>query len=405
MTTILTPFTTQDIQNIAAILRMPLPSLSKMLPFSATASPAAPERLPMIPKERPTLRICFPLKIQRGGNSWWEYEEFRVQFRDRMMWRQAFGLDRPDSHEVRFHKAFGNRGVSSRGESSNAVNNDDDPAFKSRWSSSTSATSSCIDRYLSGESVSSKTSSQRLKQLMTRMLSATSSRSGKSGASTREASQSFTSSSPSSTRCTEQHGALRPEPLNLPLRQKQSPDSEATGDETQRHRDDALRSLEGKSRAEDNMSFWTFRSMFRVRKIQGENELSPVSRTVPPLQPNATPQDQRVIGLSSEEWDSIKHDIYQGLNGDPSGIFPPYAKDQKVMAMPVQQVESLLFRVQTPPPGEGMQRAGLKAALESIEASNWKDIIFVSYKDTPEVMKWWKTTREPRVLRWGGDML
>ncbi|KAL6793646.1 hypothetical protein GGI42DRAFT_363787 [Trichoderma sp. SZMC 28013] len=404
MTTIFTPVTIQDIQNIAAILRMPLPSLSKMLPFSATASPAAPERRPIIPKERPTLRICFPLKIQRGGNSWWEYEEFQVQFRDRMMWRQAFGLDRPDSHEVRFHKAFGKRAESSRGESSNAVN-DDDAAYKSRWSSSTSATSSCMDRYLSGESTSSKTSSQRLKQLMTRMLSATSSRSGKSGASTREVSQSFTSSSPSSKRCTEQHEALRPEPLNLPLRQKQSPDGEATGDETQRHRDDALRSLEGKSHAENNMSFSTFRSMFHARKIQGENVLSPVSRTVPSVQPKAMPQDQKVIGLSSEEWDSIKHDIYQGLKGDPSGIFPPYTKGQKVMAMPVQQVESLLFRVQTPPPGEGMQRVGVKAALESIEASNWKDIIFVSYKDTPEVMKWWKTTREPRVLRWGGDML
>ncbi|KAL6691032.1 hypothetical protein J3F84DRAFT_403825 [Trichoderma pleuroticola] len=387
---ILTPFTTQDIQNIAAILRMPLPSLSKMLPFSATAAPAAPERRPVVPKERPTLRICFPLKIQRGGNSWWEYEEFQVQFRDRMMWRQAFRLDRPDSHDVSLNKAFGDG--SSRGESSNAVN--DDAAFKSRWSSETSDTSFSVDRYLSGESTFSKTSSQRLKQLMTRMLSATSSRSGKS----REVSQSFTSS-PSSKRCTE----LRPEPLNLPSRQMPS---EATGtDDTQRHRDDALRSLEGKSQAENIMSFSAFRSMFHARKIQGENVLSPVSRAVPSLQPKATPPEQRVIGLSSEEWDSLKCDIYQGLKGDSGGIFPPYTKGQKVMAMPVQQVKSLLFRVQTPPPGEGMQRAGLKAALESIEASNWKDIIFVSYKDTPEVMKWWKTTREPRVLRWGGDML
>ncbi|KAK4075034.1 uncharacterized protein Triagg1_4698 [Trichoderma aggressivum f. europaeum] len=376
-----------------------------MFAFSATSSSAAPERVPVAPKERPTLRICFPLKISRGGNSCWEYEEFQVQFQDRMMWRQAFGLDM-QYHDKRFlHKAFGRRAASNRGEPSNAVDNDYGAASNSRWSSSTSETSSCTDKYLSGESTCSKTS-QRLKQLMTRMLSATSSRSGKSGTCTREESQSFTSSSPSSNRCTDQHEALRPEPLNLPLRQKQPLDSEATGDETQRHRDDALRSLEGKSQARNNMSFSTFRSMFHARKLQDEDGLSPVSRTVPSIQPKTTPQDQRVIGLSSDEWDSIKHDIGQGIEGGITGIFPPYTKGQRAMAMPVQRVEeSKLFRVQTPPPGEDMQRDGRKAALESIEASGWKDIIFVSYKDTPEVMRWWNTTQKPRVLQWGGGMV
>ncbi|KKO96841.1 hypothetical protein THAR02_11054 [Trichoderma harzianum] len=374
---ILTPLTTQ---SILTILRMPLPSITNMLPFWSTAPPAAPKPPPVAvaPKEQPALRICFPLKIQRGGNSWWEYEEYRVLFRDRMIWRQAFGLDIEDSHEMSF--------------------NDGDPAFKSRWSSSTSAASSDIDSCLSGGSMSSKTSSQRLKHLMTRMLSATSSRSGKS----REGSQSFTSSYSSSKRSTKQHQKLRPEPLKLLSKKMQSPDSEA--DETQRHRDDALLSLEGKSHAKNNMSFSAFKNMFNAREIQIEDVLSPVQRTFPSLQPKATPQDQRVINLSSEEWADLKDDILKGLKSDIGGIFPPYTEGQKVMVMPVQHVESL-FRRQTCLPGDGMQRVGLKAALESIEASNWNDVVFVSYKDTPEVMKWWKTTREPRVLRWGKNML
>lgn len=297
------------------------------------------------------------------------------------MWRQAFGLDIEDSHEMGF--------------------NEPDPAFKSRWSSSTSAASSDIDSCLSGGSMSSKTSSQRLKHLMTRMLSAASSRSGRSSASTREESQSFTSS-PSSKRSTKQHQKLRPEPLKSLSKKMQSPDSEA--DETQRHRDDALRSLEGKSQAQNNMSFSTFWSMFNARKMQDEDVLSPVQRTFPSLRPKATPQDQRVIGLSSEEWANLKDDILKGLKSDIGGIFPPYTEGQKVMVMPVQHVESL-FRRQTLLPGDCMQRVGLKAALESIEASNWKDVIFVSYKDTPDVMKWWKTTRQPRMLRWGKNML
>ncbi|KAM6477172.1 hypothetical protein HDV62DRAFT_395400 [Trichoderma sp. SZMC 28011] len=351
-----------------------------MLPFWSTAPPAAPKPPPVavVPKEQPMLRICFPLKIQRGGNSWWEYEEYRVLFRDRMMWRQAFGLDIEDSHETSF--------------------NDHDPAFKSRWSSSTSATESDMDSYLSCGSMSSKTSSQRLKHLMTRMLSATSSRSGKS----REGSQTFTSSSSSSKRSTKQHQKLRPEPLKLLSKKMQSPDSEA--DETQRHRDDALRSLEGKSQVQNNMSFSTFRSMFNARRMQDEDVLSPTLRTPPSLQPKATPQNQRVIGLSSEEWADLKDDILKGLKSDIGGIFPPYTEGQKVMVMPVQHVESL-FRRQTCLPGEGFQRVGLKAALESIEASNWNDVIFISYKDTPDVMKWWKTTRQPRLLRWGKNML
>ncbi|KAL6816887.1 hypothetical protein V8C40DRAFT_269322 [Trichoderma camerunense] len=401
----LTPLTTQDIQSILTVLRMPLSSITNMLPFWSTAPPAAPKPppVPVAPKEQPMLRICFPLKIQRGGNSWWEYEEYRVLFRDRMMWRQAFGLHQQDDHEMKFH----NRVEVSQGESSKAggytaAYDDDDTAFKSRWSSSTATTSSDIGSCLSGGSMSSKTSSQRLKHLMTRMLSAASSRSGRSSASTREGSQSFTSSL-SSKRSTKQHQKLRPEPLKLLSKKMQPPDSEAT--ETQRHRDDALRSLEGKSQAQNNMSFSTFRSMFNARKMQDEDVLSPVQRTVPSLQLKATPQDHRVINLSSEEWADLKDDILKGLKSDIGGIFPPYTEGQKVMVMPVQHVESLLFRRQTLLPGEGMQRVGLKAALESIEANHWEDIIFISYKDTPEVMKWWKTTREPRVLRWGKNML
>ncbi|KAL5083606.1 hypothetical protein Trisim1_001300 [Trichoderma cf. simile WF8] len=378
----LIPYTTHDIQGIYTVLIMPLPSITNMLPFWSTAAPVAPKPPPVAVaialKEQPMLRICFPLKIQRGGNSWWEYEEYRVLFRDRMMWRQAFGLDIEDSHEMSF--------------------NGGDPAFKSRWSSSTSA-SSDIDSCLSGGSMSSKTSSQRLKHLMTRMLSATSSRSGKS----REGSQTFTSSSFSSKRSTKQHQKLRPEPLKLLSKKMQSPDIEA--EETQRHRDDALRSLEGKSQAQNNMSFSTFRSMFNARKMQDEDVLSPTLRTMPSLQPKATPQDQRVINLASEEWANLKDDILKGLKSDIGGIFPPYTEGQKVMVMPVQHVESLLFRRQTVLPGDGMHRVGLKAALESIEANHWEDIIFISYKDTPEVMKWWQTTRQPRMLRWGKNML
>lgn len=349
------------------------------------------------------LRICFPLKIQRGGNSWWEYEEYRVLFRDRMMWRQAFGLHQQDDHEMRFHNRVDvNQGESSKAGGYTAAYDHSDIAFKSRWSSSTATTSSDIDSCLSGGSMSSKTSSQRLKHLMTRMLSAASSRSGRSSASTREGSQSFTSS-PSSKRSTKQHQKLRPEPLKLLSKKMQSPDSEAN--ETQRHRDDALRSLEGKSQAQNNMSFAAFRNMFNARKMQDEDVLSPVQRTVPSLQPKATPQDPRVIGLSSEEWADLKDDILKGLKSDIGGIFPPYTEGQKVMVMTVQHVESLLFRRQTFLPGDGMQRVGLKAALESIEANHWEDIIFISYKDTPEVMKWWQTTRQPRMLRWGKNML
>ncbi|KAK4060391.1 hypothetical protein Trihar35433_10255 [Trichoderma harzianum] len=402
---ILTPLTTQDIEAILAVLRMPLTSITNMLPFWSTAPPAAPKPPPVAvaPKEQPMLRICFPLKIQRGGNSWWEYEEYRVLFRDRMMWRQAFGLHQQDDHEMRFHNRVDvNQGESSKAGGYTAAYDHSDTAFKSRWSSSTATTSSDIDSCLSGGSMSSKTSSQRLKHLMTRMLSAASSRSGRSSASTREGSQSFTSS-PSSKRSTKQHQKLRPEPLKLLSKKMQSPDSEAN--ETQRHRDDALRSLEGKSQAQNNMSFAAFRNMFNARKMQDEDVLSPVQRTVPSLQPKATPQDPRVIGLSSEEWADLKDDILKGLKSDIGGIFPPYTEGQKVMVMTVQHVESLLFRRQTFLPGDGMQRVGLKAALESIEANHWEDIIFISYKDTPEVMKWWQTTRQPRMLRWGKNML
>ncbi|KAL7933464.1 hypothetical protein V8C35DRAFT_280794 [Trichoderma chlorosporum] len=376
-------------------------------------SPVISNAIPGASKEQPALRICFPLKIQRGQNSWWEYEEFRIQFRDRLMWRQAFHLDDEASPWSSIDEIVDlNEAESSTTGGNAASHNDGGSAFKSRWSSSTSSLSSALDHSSSNESHGSKTSSQRLMQLVTRLLSATSSRSNESSTSTREASQSSTSSSNYSLERhqTERHQTLHPQPLNLPSRQTHpSPDSEAEeendADEIEHHRNVALRKLEGNYHTKNKyICFSTFRNMLRSHKTPAANVISPVPPALPPLRLRTSLQDQGAIRISSKEWANLRDDILGGLMGDTEAVFPFYTVSQKAVIMPVEQMENG-FRAQVPPQREGILTSNLKGALERIEACNWKDVIFVSYDDTPREMKSWYTTREPRVLRWGMNMI
>ncbi|UKZ82057.1 hypothetical protein TrVFT333_009840 [Trichoderma virens FT-333] len=398
---------------------MPLASLANILPFLSPSSPRVPKHspviqklTPVISKERPVLRICFPLRIQRGLNSWWEYEEFQIQFRDRQMWRQAFRLDEEDPRETSFDdevdlsldelsKRWGNT----------AAHNSNDPAFKSHWSYSTSSFSSVLDNSLSDASDVSKSSSQRLMELITRLLSATSStQEDKSSVSIGQVSQPFTSSSSSSKyRSLEQDQPFHPQSVGIPSEHTHSsPDSsmsdEIDSDEIQHHRNIALRKLEGGSSAKTKyMCFSTFRNMFRTHKTSTIERISPVQPTVSSLQSKASLEDQGTIRISSEDWASLRDDILGGLMDVLEGVFPFYTESQKAIIMPVEQTENG-FRVQEPTQKEDIPMSGLKAALEHIEARNWKDVIFVSYDDTPRVMRWY-TTREPRVLLWGVNMI
>ncbi|KAH6608051.1 hypothetical protein Trco_004364 [Trichoderma cornu-damae] len=74
------------------------------------------------------------------------------------------------------------------------------------------------------------------------------------------------------------------------------------------------------------------------------------------------------------------------------------------MLMPVEQREDY-FQVQMRHKREATSVKDVRAALEQIEARSWEDVVFVTYEDTPRDMRRWYTTREPRILQWGMNMI
>ncbi|RFU73650.1 hypothetical protein TARUN_8603 [Trichoderma arundinaceum] len=391
---------------------MPLISISSFFSF-LSAPPPVPSASPVTSNEQPTLRVCFPLRIQRGVNAWWEYEEYRVQFRDRLMWRQAFGLDAdclpcmsPYSGGGNGHMEL-NRSETVRAWREAVTNHDmelqsDDVAFKSRWSYSSSSSPSVrvSKRDPSGESIVSETlpsrpSRSRLRHLVT----AGSSQPNESYDFTNEASLLDTSQP---TSFLEQYQPLQPSPPSPALRQLQSPkDTTRHGaeiEEIRRCRDITLRMLEGRplSKTKDRC-LSALRNMFCTQR-------GPVLPVSPPPLPQSPPQGQGTICLPSEKWAKLRNIILSGLTRDAEGAFPPSTERQEAMFMPVEQKENY-FKVHMRRWGEATSWDAVKAALEQMEARNWEDILLVTYEDTPREMRWWYTTSQPRVLHWGLNMI
>lgn len=331
------------------------------------------------------------------------------------MWRQAFGLDKEDSRTTSLHNRGDDKTELSRGESSRTGGNtaayhDDDPAFKSRWSSSTSSLSSV--RAHRGdhlrESLGSETSSSfRLMELIPRLLMASApSPLDKSSEYTREVSPLYASPSNSSF---DQHQPLWPSPLVLPSKQVHSPRGAVRDavevEDVQHHRNIALRMLEGRTLVKTKDKYiLAFRTMFRTQRAPVTRPILPALLAVPPLSLKSPPQCQGAICISSQEWTNLRDDILSGLTGDVEGVFPFHTENQEAMFIPIEQRENS-FKVQARPQREEIPMDGVKAALERIEARNWEDVIFVAYDDTPREMRWWNTTREPRVLQWGMNMI
>ncbi|PTB63897.1 hypothetical protein BBK36DRAFT_1161839 [Trichoderma citrinoviride] len=446
--------------NFATILPFLSPSST---PFRAPVPSSPPSKKEKKEKKKPTLRICFPLKIQRGASSWWEYEEFRIQFRDRLMWRQAFGLDARDPHDtMSFYSSSsssscysgfeGRSGEDEVGrlrllagancgtfyddvdsdvgddvveEEEEEEEEEEDRGMKSRWSFSSSSvhTERADARASFASQAVSAMSSNRLMYLIPRLLFLTK----------RNDSSTTASSSSMHSPSTEEQ-KLRPAPLKL--KSKRQSLAESAGDkaairppppppppfgtpsssaaltpeaaEIQHHRNMTLQKLEGSYLYKTKERYLsTFRSIFRTTP---NNPPTPKATppTLPPLRPNSSsPQaDPGTYRTSSREWANLRDDIVCGLSADDEALFPFFTDDQKATFMRVKQEEGK-FKV-----GHGSLRDGggggggrVKEALERIEERNWEDVLFVEFEDTPRAMRWWYTTREPQVFEWGVHMI
>ncbi|KAL7809840.1 hypothetical protein V8C44DRAFT_365740 [Trichoderma aethiopicum] len=423
---------------------MPLGNFATILPFLSPCSPSLfrmPPPAPVPPKKKneeeqkkkkPALRICFPLKIQRGASSWWEYEEFRIEFRDRTMWRQAFGLD---GHNTRGFT--GSSSVSSASEEvcgvdevgacgtfyddvdSDADDEEEDRGMKSRWSYSSSSdddssTSSSFDtdRTDVSERVSA-TTGNRFMYLIPRLLFLTKANNTSERLSSRPSTIQVGSEQ-------KQQQQLRPAPLKLAPKGKSppgddapvrpppppplfgtpssSPTSEAA--QIQHHREITLQKLEGRYIYKPKERYLsTFRSLFRTPK-------SPAPESTPilppsPLRLNAHLQTPGTSRISHQEWANLRDNIVAGLSADAEALFPFLTDDQRAAFMRVEQKEGK-FKVEH---GDGTGGGGVKKALERIEERGWEDVLFVEFEDTPRMMRWWYTTREPQVFEWGAGMI
>ncbi|KAH0496391.1 hypothetical protein TgHK011_003753 [Trichoderma gracile] len=442
--------------NFATILPFLSPSSSPSAPIPRLRSPAPPPPPPLKKekeKKKPALRICFPLKIQRGESSWWEYEEFRIEFRDRLMWRQAFGLDDHDhassssNPSSRYFSDFeGGCGEDEGGrlkflagangtfydDVDSDADDEEDRGMKSRWSfSSASSSTSSVDTNrtdaLSSEGVSA-TSSNRLMYLIPRLLFLTRADDG----STQERSSSTIKvgseqkkqqlgPAPLNLESTRQHvlegvGESRavparpppPSPLfGTPFSSAAAPALTSEAAKIQHHRNVTLQKLEGSyvySRKERYLS--TFRSIFRTPKSPAPETTTPTLPNIPavaPLRLNSPLQDAGRCSISSREWANLRDDIVSGLSADAEALFPFLTDDQKAIFMRVEQKEGK-FKVEH---GDGVTvgGGGVKEALERLERRGWEDVLFVEFEDTPRAMRWWYTTREPQVFEWGASMI
>ncbi|KAL6861024.1 hypothetical protein J3F83DRAFT_767828 [Trichoderma novae-zelandiae] len=444
---------------------MPLGNFATILPF-LSPSPRIPY-LPHVPtpsEEKPTLRICFPLKIQRGASSWWEYEEFRIQFRDRLMWRQAFALDGITRDPQDFTSFCSSSSSSSSCSSSpfeggdgedevdrvrllaganrtfyNDVDSDADDeddeerGMKSHWSFSSSSSLSTVYtekpdvRASFVSEAKSAASSNRFMYLIPRLRFLT-----RVNDSTTKAS----SSSPSvRSSALEQNAALDMEPKRkvpvegagdqsaAPFRPPPPPPplfgtpSSAAGvaapaaeaAEILHHRHVTLQKLEGSYLYKTKERYLsTFRSLFRTSKPPAPKTALPVLPPLPvvaPLRMHSPPRDPGTFRISPLAWAHLWDAIVSGLSGDAESWFPFPTEDQKATFMRVEQKEGR-FKVEHGSSGEGNEVDGcVKEALERMEKRNWEDVLFVAYEDTPRTMRWWYTTREPQVFDWGADMI
>ncbi|KAL7812519.1 hypothetical protein V8C26DRAFT_437102 [Trichoderma gracile] len=438
--------------NFATILPFLSPSSSPSAPIPRLRPPAPPPPPPLKKEKekKPALRICFPLKIQRGESSWWEYEEFRIEFRDRLMWRQAFGLDghhHTSSSSSCFSDFEGGCGEDEVGRlkflagangtfyddvDSDADEEEEDRGMKSRWSFS-SGSSVDTNRTDAGtsfvsEGVSATSSSNRLMYLIPRLLFLTRADDG----STRERTSSTIKVGSEQTQrrlgpallnleSTRQHilegvGESRAVPARPPppsplfgtlSSSAAAPALTSEAAEIQHHRKVTLQKLEGSyvySRKERYLS--TFRSIFRTPKSPAPETRTPTLPNTPavaPLRLNSPLQDPGRCSISSREWANLRDDIVSGLSADAEALFPFLTDNQKAAFMCVEQKEGK-FKVEH---GDGatVGGRGVKEALERIEGRNWEDVLFVEFEDTPRAMRWWYTTREPQVFEWGAGMI
>ncbi|KAL7799768.1 hypothetical protein V8C37DRAFT_90685 [Trichoderma ceciliae] len=397
---------------------MPLVRIFSLFSFLST-SPSVSDASPIPPNEPPTLRVCFPLKIQRGRNIWWEYEEHRIQFRDRLMWRQAFGLDveslqdrksRSDRVDDQIEL---NQNEPARVWREGVVSHDvelrpGDVALESRWSYSSSILPAvCASRRGKfRENIISETSPSRSPKLISRLLMTINpSQPNNTFQSPREVSSHYVSQPISPL---EQSHLLRPSTPNLPpgQLQLQSPNSAIRHDteeeERQHHRDIALRKLEGRPLGKTReRCLSAFRSVFRTqRRSAARLALTPLPQPVQKY----PPQGQETICLPWQEWVKLRDIILSGLTGDAGGEIPPFTEKQEAMFMPAEQ-RGHSYKVQTRHQREAADEDDVMAALERIEAGNWEDVLFVTYEDTPREIGWWHTTRQPQVLQWGLNMI
>ncbi|KAM0251096.1 hypothetical protein ACHAQJ_008340 [Trichoderma viride] len=352
---------------------MPLVSLSNLcslLSFSQSASDTSS----ITAKEQPTLRVCFPLRIQRGPDVWWEYEEYQIRFQDRLMWRQAFGLDAG---------SLGDTSSCDHGDSSpnpsatkcDEKSRPDDEAFESRWSHSTSSETirasgqGCYKKNIFSESSLPSGSSQTA----------------------------YLTSEPLYS--LERYRSHRPPPLDS-LHKQQLESPIGGSEEIQHHRDVTLQKLEGKHIGKTKDRFLSaFKNVFRHR-VPSTKPTWPASPQQPP-----PPQGQKTnYNPPPQEWAKLRDIILSGLAGNTQRAIPVYTEEQEAIYLPVEQRQDS-FKVQMRHPGKATALSDVKAALERIEARNWEDVVFIRYEDTPREMKRWYTTKQPRVLQWGSHMI
>ncbi|TFA99216.1 hypothetical protein CCMA1212_008922 [Trichoderma ghanense] len=452
--------------NFATILPFLSPSSPPILNLSrAPVSPSPHAPVPPLSRQkekkeeeeekekRPTLRICFPLKVQRGASSWWEYEEFRIQFRDGVMWRQAFGLDGHDTRDSTssvsssscysdFEGGSGKLKVlpGANGTFYNDADSDaddeeeeegeEDRGMKSRWSFSSSSTSSVDTKktdarasFVSG--AVSAASSNRLMHLIPRLLSLTR---ADDNSTTERLSYTGHASAIKVGFEQKKQQQLRPAPLKLepkrhvlvegaddkaasrrppptPLFSTSSssaaipaPASEEA--QIKHHRNITLQKLEGSYIYKPKKRYLsTFRSLFRTPKSPSPKTATlPTFPDVAPLRIHSPPGTFRI---SSQEWAKLRDGIVGGLSADAEALFPFFTGDQRAAFMRVEQKEGK-FKVER---GEGVAAGGVKEVLERIGGRNREDVLFVEFEDTPRMMRWWYTTREPLVFEWGASMI
>ncbi|KAL6892333.1 hypothetical protein GGI43DRAFT_192146 [Trichoderma evansii] len=330
-------------------------------------SESVTDAAPVAPDDVPTLRIYFAVRIQGSTGTRWDCQEYQIRFRDTLMWRYAF-VHLPDTPFIPDSDSSGQEdevdnnteldmtaaecdGQTCDGEALN---------LKSHWSLSTTHSNSSLETIrASGKShsrndASMKTSSPSNSVQTMRLIS-------NSTDSAKQSQQPLTHNQP----------------------QEQSTDSSAEDieEEIRRHREDALRRLEGKHTMIDR-----FASALGITTGRGKS------------QPQFDAPD-------CQDWAKLSMLIAGGLDTEGRKCFPLLLKEQEAVLLPIEQ-KGNFFRIKMRSPGKAAILGDLKAAMKQIEARRWKDIIiFIRYADTPQEQKEWFTIGEPRILDWAPSFI